>query len=191
MTDDRYHKLAAEDLPDVLHKFEESDVGCWEWRGHIGTYGYGLVTYHGVRYMAHRAVFACLVGAPDQDLDLDHLCRNRKCVRPSHLEPVTRRENLLRGETIPAGHALKTHCDSGHEFTKENTYLRPEGRYCRTCRTNAGIRRTGDPIRVNHQNQVRRERYKNDPIYRNKVLEMNSRGKERRMSAFAKPEPVK
>jgi hypothetical protein len=69
-------------------------------------------------------------------LVLDHLCRNRRCVNPEHLEIVTSVENVMRGEGFGPKNAAKTHCDKGHEFTPENTYIRTRaqgGRECRAC----------------------------------------------------------
>ncbi|WP_353848602.1 HNH endonuclease signature motif containing protein [Cellulomonas sp.] len=77
-------------------------------------------------------------------MQLDHLCRVRECVNPLHLELVTQRENILRGESPAAHHARKTHCDHGHEFTPENTYRapsRPRTRICRACVTESTRRR--------------------------------------------------
>ena len=84
---------------------------------------------------AHRVVYEILVGPIPVGLELDHLCRNRACVNPDHLEPVTTRTNLLRGYSPWACRARQTHCKRGHEFTPENTYGTGDGRrYCRTCR---------------------------------------------------------
>lgn len=97
--------------------------------------GYGVFNWKSERTKAHRAVFELLEGAIADGLEPDHLCEVTLCVRPSHLEPVTHRVNILRGQSPAAQNARKTHCLKGHEFTAENTYERPDGgRRCRTCR---------------------------------------------------------
>lgn len=110
--------------------------GCWEWSAARNQYGYGLIG-RGRRgegsVLAHRAVYELLVGPIPEGLTLDHLCRNRCCVRPSHLEPVTLAENKARGMSPGAMNARKTHCTHGHEFTAENTYMYRGWRQCRTC----------------------------------------------------------
>ena len=111
--------------------------GCWKWTGKTSNGGYGLFFIakprkHNVQ--AHRWSYEYFRGAIPAGLDLDHLCRNRWCVNPEHTEPVTRRENLLRGETIPARHAAKTHCPAGHPYNDANTYRYRGLRYCRICR---------------------------------------------------------
>jgi len=95
--------------------------------------GYVSLTRGGGYFYAHRYVYEQEVGPIPDGLTLDHLCRNRACVNPDHLEPVTMRVNTLRGETITARNAAKTRCDKGHEFTPENTMRKPDGRRCRVC----------------------------------------------------------
>lgn len=106
---------------------------CWEWEGTITRTGYGLTRYEGRSQPAHRVIWTILVGPVPAHLDLDHLCRNRGCVNPDHLEPVTRSENCRRGQT--GGYlGNRTHCSNGHEYTISNTHIRPDGsRACRTC----------------------------------------------------------
>ena len=110
---------------------------CWTWTASLFIktgYGQFNVT-SGHPTTAHRVAWELTKGPILEGLHLDHLCRNRACVNPSHTEPVTCQVNILRGETIAANNALKTHCVSGHEFTPENSWYYPDGRgkQCRTC----------------------------------------------------------
>lgn len=107
---------------------------CWEWAGcHVD--GYGKVSTGGRTWRIHRLVWTLLVGPVPDNLVLDHLCRNRGCCNPDHLEPVEQRQNLLRAPTVTAMWAARTHCESGHEYTPKNTRIEPDGaRRCRTCR---------------------------------------------------------
>lgn len=107
---------------------------CWLWIGAISSTGYGNFWLSGRYISAHRASYEYAVGPIPDGLHIDHLCRVRQCVNPSHLEPVTQRENTLRGETLPAANARKTHCLRDHPFTPENTYVSSAGRSCLTCR---------------------------------------------------------
>ena len=112
---------------------------CWEWAGGKVPEGYGRLALTGGRYVrAHRFAYEELVGPIPDGKVLDHLCRNPSCVNPDHLEPVTDYVNVVeRGTGISAVNAQKTHCKNGHEFTPENTYIRPStngNRACRACR---------------------------------------------------------
>jgi len=108
--------------------------GCWLWTGYLaGGQGYGGIEIRGQQCLAHRVVYELLVGPIPEGLELDHLCRNRCCVNPDHLEAVTSKVNVLRGVGISAANAVKTHCVNGHEFTDENTYLHRGHRHCRKC----------------------------------------------------------
>jgi hypothetical protein len=117
---------------------------CWNWKGSLATRGYGRffvgrseVLPRGEVY-AYRWAYERWVGLVPEGLELDHLCRNRACVNPAHLEPVTKRTNILRGTSFSAKNAAKTHCAQGHEYTAENTYPRKSGgRDCRECNREA------------------------------------------------------
>lgn len=119
-------------LERLSDKFTVGD-GCWEWTGSLNDAGYGQIYSNKTRKpeRGHRMLYELLVGPIPDGLTLDHLCRNRKCVRPDHLEPVTRGENVRRG----AADRLTDICRNGHERTQENTYITPAGvRQCRTCK---------------------------------------------------------
>ena len=120
---------------------------CWEWLGCRYRHGYGRVRWAGKNSLAHRVTYEIQQGPIAPGLELDHLCRNRGCVNPYHLEPVTCRENVLRGMGLAANNARKTHCLNGHEFTRENTYRLPDGRRnCKECsRKRTRLRRENQP----------------------------------------------
>lgn len=110
---------------------------CWLWRGELTYKGYGrfqsVIEGKRVRFNAHRTVYALLIGPIPEGLVLDHLCRNRSCCNPRHLQPVTNKENILRGESFSAYNARVTHCPKGHEYTPDNITWNHKGRRCRTC----------------------------------------------------------
>ena len=108
---------------------------CWRWLASFDGRSYGqFCLRHGKNVRAHRYAYEQIRGLIPPGLDIDHLCRNRWCVNPWHLEIVTRRTNLLRGDTLAAGEADRTHCPSGHPYDEENTYHYRGLRYCRACR---------------------------------------------------------
>lgn len=116
----------------------DPETGCWVWPGARRAGGYGHIGWQSKNVRSyqstHRAMYEACVGPVPGGLDLDHLCRNRACCNPEHLEPVTRRENLLRGVTITAERAARTHCPQGHPYDEGNTYRdRRNRRSCREC----------------------------------------------------------
>lgn len=121
-------------LDRFMDKFICLPLGCWLWIASVSS-GYGYFQYAGKREPAHRVSYKLFRGSIPKGLQIDHLCRVRRCVNPEHLEAVTVRENVLRGNGPTARHARKTHCPRGHEFTPENTYIWSihKNRACKTC----------------------------------------------------------
>lgn len=129
---------------DILSRFKEKirvrDDGCWEWTGTVNR-DYGQFWDGEKLVYAHRYSYELYIGRIPDDKQLDHLCRNKLCVNPSHLEPVAAVENVHRGLNGVLGqhhNLVKTHCPHGHTYTSENTYLFREtrggiGRQCRIC----------------------------------------------------------
>ncbi len=121
----------------ILEKIEI--VGsCWIYTGGLRR-GYGKISINNKSVSTHRFVYEYYYGQLCPDLVIDHLCRNRACCHPDHLEEVTQKINVSRGLTGytkggSSGNAKKTHCKQGHEFNVKNTYIKKNGgRDCRTC----------------------------------------------------------
>jgi hypothetical protein len=104
--------------------------GCWSWIGATTRGGYGSFKFNDVTSSAHRIAYEYRHGAIPDGLEIDHLCSNRSCVNPAHLEPVTRLENVRRGNG-----AQRVVCPAGHKYDEANTYHCRGKRYCRTCRS--------------------------------------------------------
>jgi hypothetical protein len=124
---------------------------CWLYMGPQTKAGYGRITVDGVCVFAHRYAYELLVGPIPEGKHIDHVkargCTHHNCVNPAHLEPVTRRENILRGDSPAAKNARKTHCPKGHAYDDQNTYVRADGeRDCRTCKRANDARRNGPAL---------------------------------------------
>ena len=121
----------------MMARVVRSEDGCWVWTGAMSTKGYGYFQFRGKLWRAHRAMYTLVRGEIPDGLSLDHLCRNRACINPEHLEAVPIRVNIMRGASLGAVNAAKTHCINGHAFSEENTrYSARDGyveRRCNVC----------------------------------------------------------
>jgi hypothetical protein len=129
-------------------KVYHAPSGCWEWLGTRNYKGYGFLHMNdGPRTQgAHRVAYELFKGPIPEGLQIDHLCHNRGCVNPLHLQAVTGSVNQLRGLTLSKRLALRTHCNHGHEFTPENTSFHHGARRCKECHR-IQARRRGHPER--------------------------------------------
>ena len=136
---DRWLRAEREVQSRFWTKVNKTD-DCWLWTGNTASNGYGRVSIAGQNLAAHRVSYEWLVGPIPDGLELDHVrdrgCTSRACVNPAHLEPVTHRENTLRGDTITSRAAATTHCPRGHALEAGNlvpSSLKKGRRQCLTC----------------------------------------------------------
>lgn len=123
-----------DNLPERLaNRIEIGPNGCWNWTGAL-SHGYGHVWFRDLGQYAHRVVWTLLRGPIPDGLHIDHLCENRACVNPEHLEPVQPWVNLYRGNAPAALNLRKTHCLRGHPLAGDNLRIDYRGnRRCRIC----------------------------------------------------------
>lgn len=138
----RSNLIFGDTVEEKLLNFREIKDGCWLWTRATSDTGYGSLRLDGTTHNVHKLAYELWVGPVPAELQLDHLCRVRRCFNPAHLEPVTQEENLLRGV------AAKVTCKRGHPRTPENLSVRSSGRLrCKLCHC---------------ENEVRRKRRKRD-----------------------------
>ena len=135
----------------ILQKVEKTST-CWNWLGEITNQGYGRLQFKNKRIKAHRFFYMLFKGKIPIGLELDHLCQNKKCVNPKHLEAVTHRENIIRAWKIRIKNT--PNCPKGHNYSKKNLYIIKDKtgktwRGCRKCRAlNARIFRKNNPEKI-------------------------------------------
>ena len=120
----------------VTDKIKADASGCWLWTGALDGCGYSKIGIAGKTKSMHPLMYELFKGPIPKGLEIDHLCRVRNCVNPDHLEAVTHKENMRRGDLSKNGdnERRKTHCKHGHEFTDTNTFISKQNkRVCRAC----------------------------------------------------------
>ena len=123
-----------EGISSLLFRYEQGHLICHVWPG-MKWKGYGKASYGGSTSPVHKLLWEAENGPVPEGLELDHLCRNRACANLTHLEVVTRKENVRRGKA-GVNQKVKTHCPRGHAYVGENLYIRPTVgfRECRECK---------------------------------------------------------
>lgn len=121
--------MNPKDIQRFVIKIKKTN-NCWLWTGSSNSWGYGSFWLNGRKVQSHRVSYELFREDIPEDMVIDHLCRNRLCVNPSHMEVVTLGENVLRGECPAAINLRKTHCNKGHELIPKSN---GKGRICMIC----------------------------------------------------------
>ena len=127
------------DWHDWFWHYVNKTNSCWLWYGGKDKRGYGNFSFGRHGRKSHIVAYELIIGKVPEGLELDHLCKNHGCVNPEHLEPVTHKENLLRGDGWGAVNSRKTHCKNGHLLTEDNIYKSIKTkRQCKICTRDKG-----------------------------------------------------
>lgn len=140
----RLPNLTQEQIQRFNNKIDiDKNTGCHVWLGAKSVFGHGRITIEYQQYYAHRIAYKLKYGKLTDNLEIDHLCRNPACVNPNHLEEVTHKVNVERGE-VGYHNRAKTHCASGHLLSTGNIYLSNKNqRVCKACLKISKIRWRG------------------------------------------------
>jgi hypothetical protein len=158
----------------------ETTESCWEWTASKTRDGYGQFSIDGQTRKAYRVVYELFYGPVPEGLTIDHLCRNRGCVNPNHLEAVTHAENMGRGAW-----ALKTHCPRGHLYDDENTRWHRGRRFCIACQKIRGR----EHYLANREKTIQRaNKWREDNLERSR--EIHRQAEKRRAKRKAQPPAV-
>ena len=131
-------KGIGQDIKSIMRRFNQGYIiaknGCWDWQGYVDKTGYAGFLVNHKRLLVHRFSYEIFNGHIPNGITVDHICKNRKCVNPWHLDLTTRFENVQRGANKIAQNAGKLNCPQGHSYSGENLYVTKKGfRQCKTC----------------------------------------------------------
>ncbi len=134
--------MSKQDAEKRFWKSVEKNKKCWLWKSALSAGGYGVFGIDNKIIYVHRFSYELHKGKIPKDKQIDHLCRNRSCVNPDHLELVTQKENTARGEGISAKYSKRTRCKNGHRLSGDNLiqYSCRGGRICKICKRKFGIK---------------------------------------------------
>ena len=135
----------------LFYSYVDRDTGCWEWTSTKNQKGYPRMKIDKVMCGAHRVSYEMFTGPLIDELEMDHICENRGCINPAHIQQISHGDNIRNGARWR--HKKDNHCIHGHKYTEENTQIRADGRKrCATCRRSQARERTG--IKRNAQDEM-------------------------------------